>query len=367
MLFTELRFLAFFLVVFAVHWTLRGLRTRKTWLLLCSYAFYAGWDWRFLGLILGSTLVDYFAGIGIQDAKTDSHRRWWLRLSLVANLGILGFFKYYDFFVESAGSLLQAFGFEPHLSTLGLILPVGISFFTFQTMSYSLDIYYRRLEPTRSLLDVALFVGFFPQLVAGPIVRASEFLPQLKRRPVFQDIAFRSALLLFLLGFIKKSCISDNLAPMVDAYYADPTLYAASAAWIAVPGYAIQVYCDFSGYSDMAIACASMLGYRLCLNFDGPYLATSLRDLWRRWHISLSTWLRDYLFIPLGGSRGGSFATGRNLAITMVLGGLWHGAAWKYVICGGLHGVGLVAQGVGITASEHAYRRRRSARCWPPS
>lgn len=344
MIFTEFRFFGFFLLVFAVHWALRSPRVRKGWLLLSSYAFYAAWDWRFLSLILVSTAVDYVAGLKIHASENAQVRRRWLRLSLVANLGILGFFKYCDFFLDSTASLLQSLGFEANLPVLGIVLPVGISFFTFQTMSYSLDIYWRRLEPTRSLLDLALFVGFFPQLVAGPIVRAADFLPQLRNRTRFDAIAFAPALLLFLSGYIKKACISDHLAPTVDAYFADPGAFTAAAAWVAVPAYAVQIYCDFSGYSDMAIACAAMLGYRLCLNFDGPYLATSLRDFWRRWHISLSSWLRDYLYIPLGGSRGSAFATQRNLAITMLLGGLWHGASWNFVIWGGLHGLGLALQ-----------------------
>ncbi|MGB0954214.1 MAG: MBOAT family O-acyltransferase [Planctomycetota bacterium] len=344
MIFTEFRFLGFFLLVFAVHWAMRGDRVRKGWLLLSSYAFYAAWDWRFLSLILASTVVDYVAGQRIHASENPKARKRWLQLSLVANLGILGFFKYCDFFLASTASLLEAIGLEANLPVLGIVLPVGISFFTFQTMSYSLDIYWRRLEPTRSLLDLALFVGFFPQLVAGPIVRAADFLPQLRTRTRFADIAFAPALLLFLAGFIKKACISDNLAPTVDAYFADPSAFTAAAAWVAVPAYAVQIYCDFSGYSDMAIACAAMLGYRLCVNFEGPYLATSLRDFWRRWHISLSSWLRDYLYIPLGGSRGSAFATQRNLAITMLLGGLWHGASWNFVIWGGLHGLGLALQ-----------------------
>jgi alginate O-acetyltransferase complex protein AlgI len=343
-IFTEFRFLGFFLLVFAVHWLLRGPRSRKSWLLLSSYAFYAAWDWRFLGLIWVSTLIDFVTGLRIADSGHASRRRWWLRLSLLANLGMLGFFKYYGFFLESAASLLQAVGLEANLPVLQVILPVGISFFTFQTMSYSLDIYYRRLQPTRSLLDMSLFVGFFPQLVAGPIVRAADFLPQLRAPGRLAQVAFKPALLLFLSGFIKKACISDNLAPLVDSYFEDPSSFSALSAWVAVPGYAIQIYCDFSGYSDMAIACAAMLGYRLCLNFDAPYLAVDIRDFWRRWHISLSTWLRDYLYIPLGGNRGGAFAVQRNLMLTMLLGGLWHGASWNFVRWGGLHGLALAGQ-----------------------
>lgn len=338
MLFTELRFLPFFLLVFAVHWALRGERLRKTWLLAASYAFYAAWDWRFLSLILISTLVDYVAGIKIDEAHSTTRRKVWLAASLFANLGILGFFKYCNFFIDSASVLLTWLGLETGQSTLNIILPVGISFFTFQTMSYSLDIYSGKLKPTRSLLNLALFVGFFPQLVAGPIVRAADFLPQLKSARRLADVSFKAALLLFLSGFIKKACISDNLAPLVDAYFQNPEAYGVAAAWMAVVSYAVQIYCDFSGYSDMAIASAALLGYRLCLNFNFPYLATDISDFWRRWHISLSSWLRDYLYIPLGGSRGSRFATQRNLMLTMLLGGLWHGAAWTFVVWGGLHG-----------------------------
>ncbi|MDP7062557.1 MAG: MBOAT family O-acyltransferase [Planctomycetota bacterium] len=362
MIFTEFRFLAFFAMVFSLHWLLRGASLRKAWLLLSSYAFYAAWDWRFLGLIWLSTIVDYVAGLGIAATEAPKSRKRWLQLSLAANLGILGFFKYYGFFLDSTARLLHSIGFEANLPTLQIILPVGISFFTFQTMSYSLDIYYRRLQPTRSLLDMGLFVGFFPQLVAGPIVRAADFLPQLRAPQGLTSIAFKPALLLFLSGFIKKAVISDNIAPMVEAYFEDPSLWTSSAAWIAVPGYAVQIYCDFSGYSDMAIACAAMLGYRLCLNFNAPYLASDIRDFWRRWHISLSTWLRDYLYIPLGGNRGGAFAVQRNLALTMLLGGLWHGASWNFVIWGGLHGLALALQrswerGFGVRLPDNLLRR----------
>ena len=340
MLFTEFRFLPFFVMVFAIHWLLRGPRLRKTWLLLASYAFYAAWDWRFLSLIWASTLVDYVAGLRIY-ASNGKAKVWWLRASLFANLGLLGFFKYWGFFVDSGAEFLSWMGIDMAGSSLEVILPVGISFFTFQTMSYSLDIYRGKLKPTRSPLDLALFVGFFPQLVAGPIVRAADFLPQLSAPRFWADVRVRSALILFTAGFIKKACISDQLSPFVDQYFANPDLYTVGAAWLAVVGYAVQIYCDFSGYSDMAIALAALLGYRLCLNFNFPYLASDIRDFWRRWHISLSTWLRDYLYISLGGNRAGSFKTYRNLMLTMLLVGLWHGAAWTFVIWGALHGVAL--------------------------
>ncbi len=340
MLFTELRFVPFFLLVFAVHWALRRDAGRKLWLLLASYAFYAAWDGRFLALILASTLIDY--GVALRLQQPNVRRRLWVSVSLVANLGLLAVFKYFNFFLDSAADLLGLLGFQADLPTLRIILPVGISFYTFQTLSYTLDVYFERLRPTRNLLDVALFVAFFPQLVAGPIVRASDFLPQLRTPRRIASIAFRPALLLFLSGYIKKACISDQLAPWVDSYFQDPASFDAAAAWLATIFYAVQIYCDFSGYSDMAIACAALLGYSIPLNFDFPYFATDITDFWRRWHMSLSRWLRDYLYIPLGGNRGSLLFTYRNLALTMLLGGLWHGASWNFVLWGALHGLALI-------------------------
>jgi alginate O-acetyltransferase complex protein AlgI len=344
MLFTEPRFLAFFVVAFAVAWALRRDTARKAWLLLCSYAFYAAWDWRFLGLIALSTLVDYAAGRGMGGTRDAAARRAWLIASLVANLGVLGLFKYWDFFVTSGAGLLGALGLPVSPRTLGLVLPVGISFYTFQTLSYSIDVYRGRLTAHRSLLDFALFVGFFPQLVAGPIVRAVEFLPQLAARPAWGAVAVRAQLWLFLAGFVKKACISDNVAPMVDALFAQPDAYGAPALWLGSVLYALQIYCDFSGYSDMAIATAGLLGYRLPLNFDFPYLARSVTEFWRRWHISLSSWFRDYLYVPLGGNRRGAPRTYGNLLVVFLLCGLWHGAAWRFAVWGLWHGTFLVAE-----------------------
>jgi len=338
MLFTELRFLPFFLLVLAIHWGLRGSRSRKGWLLICSYVFYGAWDWRFLSLILLSTLVDYLVALRLAREK----RRAWLLLSLVVNLGMLAVFKYLGFFLESAYELLTALGIEARPTSLQLVLPVGISFYTFQTLSYTIDVYRGRLQPRKELLDIALFVAFFPQLVAGPIVRASEFLPQLDTPRRFADVDVRAALVLFLVGLFKKSCVSDNLAPLVDTYFATPERYDNLSAWTATIAYAAQIYCDFSGYTDMAIACAALLGYHLGQNFDFPYFAGDITSFWRRWHMSLSSWLRDYLYIPLGGNRGPRWATQRNLMLTMLLGGLWHGAAWTFVIWGGLHGLALM-------------------------
>jgi alginate O-acetyltransferase complex protein AlgI len=341
MLFVELAFLPFFLVVFVGHWLLASQRVRKVWLLAASAFFYGAWDWRFLGLLAFSTLLDFGVGLGLE--RPGAPRRALLGLSLAGNLGLLGFFKYFGFFVDSAVACLGALGVEAHRPTLAIVLPVGISFYTFQTLSYALDIYGGKLRASRSLLDFALFVTFFPQLVAGPIVRAADFLPQLGLRRAFRDVDVRGALLLFGIGFFKKACVSDMLAPYVDRYFAAPESFQAFSAWIAVPAYAVQIYCDFSGYSEMAIASAALLGYELCPNFARPYFARNLTEFWRRWHISLSTWLRDYLYVPLGGNRRGRVRTYVNLLATMLLGGLWHGAAWNFVIWGGLHGLALAA------------------------
>jgi alginate O-acetyltransferase complex protein AlgI len=343
MIFTELSFLAFFALVFGVHWWLTSHRARKLWLLAASYFFYGAWDWRFLSLIVGSTALDYVVGLRLEGNDDERSRKRWIALSVVANLGLLGVFKYANFFLDSAIRLASALGFEASPHVLGIVLPVGISFYTFQTMSYSLDVYRRELRAVRDPLDFALFVTFFPQLVAGPIVRAIDFLPQLERVRVWRDVRVRACATLFLVGYVKKACIGDNVAELVDPYFKDPALYDALSAWIAVLFYAVQIYCDFSGYSDMAIATAGLFGYELRLNFDFPYFAASIRDFWRRWHMSLSSWLRDYLYIPLGGSRGSRLFQYRNLMLTMLLGGLWHGAGWNFVIWGALHGAALVA------------------------
>ncbi len=343
MIFTELRFLLFFAIVFAVHWTLPRNRGRKIWLLLVSYGFYSVWDPRFLSLIIGSTLVDFVAGKRIHASESQRVRRTWLAISLFVNLSLLGVFKYLNFFRESTAQLLELFGFEPHMETLNLILPVGISFYTFQTLSYSLDIYFKRLKPVDKLLDLATFVAFFPQLVAGPIVRAADFLPQLTSNRRFPHERVRPLLILFLVGFFKKACVSDNITTYVESFYAAPETYDFAATWIGMILFSIQIYCDFSGYSDMAIACAGLLGYELRLNFDFPYMRANIQEFWRTWHMSLSSWLRDYLYIPLGGNRGSRFKVNRNLLYTMLVAGVWHGAGWTFVAWGALHGLALVA------------------------
>ncbi len=342
MLFVEPIFFLFFAVVFAGAWWLRHGRAHRLWLLAASYLFYGAWDWRFLGLILLSTAIDYVAALRIEVSPSPRARRAWLSASLAANLGILFTFKYLDFFAGSAAAFLSRLGLEAGWTTLHLTLPVGISFFTFQSMSYTIDVYRRELRARRDPVDFALFVAFFPQLVAGPIVRARDFLPQLDAPRVFSAVPVRAALTLFWIGFFKKACVGDNLAGWVDPVFADPAAHAASALVGATWLYAAQIYCDFSGYSDMAIACAALLGFHLPRNFAAPYFSRSVAEFWRRWHISLSSWLRDYLYISLGGNRRGVARTRWNLMVTMLLGGLWHGASWNFVIWGGLHGLALV-------------------------
>ncbi len=337
MLFTQPLYFLFFITVFALYWRMRSHARRKLLRLIASYTFYGAWDPRFLALICVSTAIDYVVGRRLDATSEPASRKALLWISVAANLGILGFFKYYDFFVQSGADL---FGLTD-VRTLKLILPVGISFFTFQSMSYTIDIYRRRLNAIDSFTDFALFVSFFPQLVAGPIVRAATFLPQLRTEKRFARVPVQSLLTLFLIGFIKKACISDNIAPIIDPVFANPHLYDVLSIWIAVIFYAVQIYCDFSGYTDMAIASAGLLGYDLTRNFAFPYFAANIAEFWRRWHISLSTWLRDYLYISLGGNRGGTAKTYRNLMLTMVLGGLWHGAAWHFIIWGALHGIAL--------------------------
>ncbi len=344
MLFTEFRYLAFFLVAFAVHWGLKRDGARKNWLLLCSYVFYGAWDWRFCSLILLSTFIDYNCGRMLVRPDQATRRRLWVTLSVCANLGLLGFFKYYNFFVESGEGLFTWLGLDFPARTLDIVLPVGISFYTFQTLSYTIDIYRGNLRPVTSLRDFALFVGFFPQLVAGPIVRAVDFLPQLSVPRRLAGVDVRACLTLFLIGFVKKACVSDNLAVVVDEYFASPAAYDVVSSWQATFYYAVQIYCDFSGYSDMAIASAGLLGYELCINFRFPFFATNIGDFWRRWHVSLSSWLRDYLYIPLGGNRGSRPFTYRNLTLTLVLCGFWHGAGWNYIVFGALHAAAVIAR-----------------------
>jgi alginate O-acetyltransferase complex protein AlgI len=341
MIFTQPVFFAFFALTFGVHWALENARSRKLWLLAMSYVFYGYWDVRFVGLIVLCTVFDY--AIGLLLARTDApgRRHALIAASLCMNLGLLGFFKYYGFFVDSALALLKSLDFRVSIPLLKVVLPAGISFFTFQTMSYTIDVYRRQLEPQRNFLDFALFVGFFPQLVSGPIVRASQFLPQLTMPRVLANVDVRRALALFAVGYFKKACVADNIAAAIDPVFNHPTSYTGAERTLSALLYSVQIYCDFSGYTDMALGAAALLGYELAVNFRAPYFSVSVREFWQRWHISLSTWLRDYLYIPLGGNRGGAVYAARNMMITMLLGGLWHGANWTFILWGFLHGAAL--------------------------
>lgn len=346
MLFPTLDFALFFMVVFAVSWELRNRQdARKVFLLAASYFFYGYWDWRFTALLAGSSLINYAAGRMIDVSGGDRERKLLLGIAVALNLAILGFFKYYGFFLDSLATLLASAGLERDLPFLEIILPVGISFFTFQGISYVVDVYRRQVEAVESPVDVFLYISFFPQLVAGPIVRAADFLPQLRAVPRLSRSLVSLGILLILLGLFKKMVIANYLATgLVDQVFFDPAMYAGPDLALAVYAYAIQIYCDFSGYSDIAIGVAALLGYRFKWNFNQPYRAASLQEFWRRWHISLSEWLRDYLYKPLGGSRGSAGATCRNLFLTMLLGGIWHGAAWTFVIWGVIHGTALAVE-----------------------
>ena len=339
MLFNSYVFWAFLAAVLAAYRVLPH-RGQNALLLVASYVFYGAWDWRFLSLIWLSTAVDYVAAQRVHDAQRPATRRAWLTASMVTNLGLLGVFKYYGFFAEEAAGLLALFGLEPNLPTLHVVLPVGISFYTFQTMSYTIDVYRREAAPSRDLLDFALYVCFFPQLVAGPIERFGRLMPQVTTPRVVDGACFREGLYHVLIGLVKKVAIADNLAPVTNAIFATPAdQLSGPECVVGVYAFAMQVYGDFSGYSSIAQGVAKWLGFDLMFNFRMPYFAVSPSDFWRRWHVSLSQWLRDYLYIPLGGNRGGAAATYRNLMLTMTLGGLWHGAATTFVAWGAYQGL----------------------------
>ena len=317
----------------------------KTFLVAASYVFYGYWDWRFAGLLAASSLINYAAGRLVTVARSDRDKRMLVGIAVAINLGILGFFKYYGFFLEQLAELLARGGMVRDLPFLEIILPIGISFFTFQGISYVVDVYRKEIPAEENPLNVFLYISFFPQLVAGPIVRAADFLPQLKTEPQLDRQMVATGILLILLGLFKKMVIANYLATLlVDDVFFSPDAYSGPDLLLAVYGYAIQIYCDFSGYSDIAIGVAALLGYRFKPNFLQPYRSASLREFWRRWHISLSSWLRDYLYKPLGGSRHGTVKTYRNVMITMLLGGLWHGANWTFLIWGAIHGVALVVE-----------------------
>lgn len=341
MLFNSLQFLIFFPLVAAVFFLVRGHHcVRNGALLIASYVFYGAWDWRFLGLIMVSTLVDFFVSLRLEKA-VEKRKRWLVSLSLLVNLGMLGTFKYLDFGIESFASLVDRFGWQPDLVTLGILLPVGISFYTFQTIGYTLDVAAGRRKAVRNLLDFALYVAYFPQLVAGPIERSTSLLPQLQNptRPGWEH--FRRGLLWVLTGYFYKVVCADTVAPFIDEAYSRVDAVGGPVLFMATLGFAVQIFCDFAGYSLIARGISEWFGIHLMENFRSPYLSQSPREFWWRWHISLSTWFRDYLYIPLGGSRKGTARTCLNLIFVFTLCGLWHGAGWNYVTFGFFWGIWL--------------------------
>ena len=358
MQFATVDFALFFLLVAAASTWLRPAPRARTWMLVAaSYVFYAQWNWRFCLLLFASSAISFAGGLLLARAEADRPRRWIVGVTVAAHLLLLGFFKYFDFTLDLANSLAAALGRPGWAPGIEVILPVGISFFTFHGISYVVDVYRREVAVCRDPAQMLLYLAFFPQLIAGPIVRAKQFLPQLYHpAPPPADILVPFALILG--GLFKKVVIAGHLsATLVDPVFADPGGFGTVDLLAAAYGYAVQIYCDFSGYTDIAIGLAALLGYRFPDNFNQPYRAASLQEFWRRWHITLSSWLRDYLYKPLGGSRGSRLFTGRNLLITMVLGGIWHGAQWKFVAWGALHGGVLLAER--LFAPAGAWRRAR--------
>jgi D-alanyl-lipoteichoic acid acyltransferase DltB (MBOAT superfamily) len=343
LLFNSLAFLVFFPTFLVAYLLTRG--AARLWLtLLASYLFYAWWDWRLLPLLWFQTGLDFFAGHWLARLESPVARKRLLVASLTTNLCLLGFFKYANFGIATFEALGGALGISLPPVRLDVVLPVGISFYTFQSMSYVIDVYRGVVGPEKSLLRFATSIALFLHLVAGPIVRARKLLPQLASDQKFDADLASAGFEQMLWGFFKKVAVADSLAPFVDAHFADPTLFDGASLAVATVFYAFQIYCDFSGYTDIALGGAKVLGYDLGVNFDRPYFAQSFSEFWNRWHISLSSWLRDYLYIPLGGNRHGTLATYRTLMLTMLLGGLWHGASWTFVAWGALHGLYLVIE-----------------------
>ena len=358
MLFNSYSFLFGFLPCVLLGWW--GLRAwkplRLAFLTGSSWFFYAWWDWRYLPVLIGATTVDYVAGQWIHGTENEARRRLLLAASMATNIGILAYFKYAGFFFDSLNGIGSALGAEPGLPTLHIVLPIGISFYTFNSMSYTIDIFRRRVKPTRNLLEYTTFVGLFPHLIAGPIVRFTDLADQLKRlTPRLTSETASRGMFFLSCGLVKKLLIADQLNPYVARLYKHHAHLGLLSGWAAAVGYSLQLYFDFSGYSDMAVGLAWLLGFRFPQNFNSPFKAVNISDFWRRWHMSLSSWFRDYLFIPLGGSQRGAKRTLLNLVLTMFLAGLWHGAAWTFVVWGLIHGLFL---------GSHAVLRRAG---WTPT
>ena len=361
MLFNSLNFAMFLPVVFVLYWYVfnRSLKLQNILLLVSSYFFYATWDWRFLFLLVFSTLLDYYTGIKMAEAKTNALKKFWFWLSITINLGLLGVFKYYNFFADSFAEAMSGLGFQVNMWTLKVILPVGISFYTFHGVSYVIDIYKDRIKPERNFIDYALFVSFFPLLVAGPIERATHLLPQIKvKRQFSYDLAMQG-IYQILWGLFKKMVIADNCAELVNLVFGNQE-FTGSTLVIGALLFAIQIYGDFSGYSDIALGVAKLFGIKLITNFSFPYFSRDIAEFWRRWHISLTTWFRDYLYIPLGGSRGGTWMKVRNTFIIFIVSGFWHGSSWTFIVWGFLNALYFMPllllnknrQNVGIVAAN---------------
>ncbi|MDO6853327.1 MBOAT family O-acyltransferase [Cellulophaga lytica] len=339
MLFNSIDFAIFLPIVFFLYWVVvnKNLQLQNFLLLVASYVFYGWWDWRFLSLIAFSTLVDYSLGVLLGKEEKESKRKVYLWTSIIVNLGFLGFFKYYNFFVESFVDAFTFFGQEIEIGTLNIILPVGISFYTFQTLSYTIDVYKRNLEPTKNFIAFGAFVSFFPQLVAGPIERASNLLPQILKKRSFNYCEAKDGLRLMLWGLFKKVVIADSLSPIVNDIFSNYSTLSSPVLIMGAIFFAFQIYGDFSGYSDIAIGTAKLFGIELMSNFKFPYFSKNIGEFWRRWHISLSTWFRDYLYIPLGGSRGSKMVGIRNVFAIFIVSGFWHGANWTFIFWGLFH------------------------------
>jgi len=340
MLFNTIEYIFFLPIVFLLYWFVfnKNLKLQNLLIFISSYFFYGWWDWRFLSLIFLSTVVDYFVGLKIHQSQDQKVRKIYLWVSVLCNLGLLGVFKYFNFFIDSWIDLLGSFGYEQKsVWTLNVILPVGISFYTFQTMSYSLDIYYKKLKPTKDFISFASFVSFFPQLVAGPIERASNLLPQILTKRVFKYEQGVQGLRLILWGIFKKVVIADSLGIRVDRIFDSYPIMDGGVLLLGLVYFSFQIYCDFSGYSDIAIGTAKLFGIEIMSNFKFPYFSRDIGEFWRRWHISLSSWFRDYLYIPLGGSKGGKWMSIKNIFIIFIVSGFWHGANWTFIIWGMTH------------------------------
>ena len=340
MLFNSIEYLLFLPTVFILYWFVfnKDLRLQNLLIFISSYFFYGWWDWRFLSLIFLSTVVDYFVGLKIYQSQDQKVKKIYLWVSVLCNLGLLGFFKYFNFFIDSWIDLLGSFGYEQKsVWTLNVILPVGISFYTFQTMSYSFDIYYKKLKPTKDFISFASFVSFFPQLVAGPIERASNLLPQILTKRVFKYKQGVQGSRLILWGMFKKVVIADSLGIRVDRIFDSYQTMDGGALLLGLVYFSFQIYCDFSGYSDIAIGTAKLFGIEIMSNFKFPYFSRDIGEFWRRWHISLSSWFRDYLYIPFGGSKGGKWMSIKNIFIIFIVSGFWHGANWTFIMWGLTH------------------------------